>query len=111
MRIMSFVFENKSLWIVGILTSLVEGLACPIIGIFMAEITAAEIQYNLDQAYYSDRIRIYCLVVLAIGFAGGFTAFLTHIIYSILGESAIRTIRSQAFNKILNMPIDWFDKR
>lgn len=82
----------------------------PAVGLMLSRIVASELQYSLDPDYYREQVHIYIYIVVGIAVVGSCTNSFSLLIYSLLGESAVKTIRLEAVVKLLNMPVGWFQQ-
>jgi ATP-binding cassette, subfamily B (MDR/TAP), member 1 len=96
--------------VVGCTLGFIEGLTFPAIGFFISRIVASLLKIDLDPQFYEDQVYMYVYIMLGISFSGAISNSICHLVFAVLGEKAIRTIRVEAFDKILKMPMVWFDR-
>lgn len=82
----------------------------PAVGLMLSKIVAAELQYILDPEYYQGQVHTYIYIVVGIAIVASCTNSFSLLIYSLLGETAVKRIRLEAIVKLLNMPVGWFQK-
>jgi ABC-type multidrug transport system fused ATPase/permease subunit len=101
--------ENKLLLFIGLSISFIDGFTFPAMGVLISKIIANLISH-INGHVVSSKIYIYCYAMIGVSLLGFFTNTVAWIAFSMLGEKTVRKIRLAAYQKIINMPIDWFAK-
>jgi hypothetical protein len=60
--------ERKGLLFLGVLASLIDGFTFPTLGVALAKIISAELQYSLNPDHFGRQTQIWYFVALGIAF-------------------------------------------
>lgn len=55
-------------------------------------------------------VKIYSLIVAGLALVGSTVAGIRQVLFSMLGEHTSRAIKVKTFERILKMPVSWFEK-
>jgi ATP-binding cassette, subfamily B, bacterial len=110
-RIWEILFQRKLVLFFALLFSAIDALTFPSIGVLLARIVVAELKFTLDPEYYQNQVNIYGIVLGALALWGASFAGLRQLLFGIIAEFTMRTLRTQSYMKILNLPVPWFDKK
>jgi ABC-type multidrug transport system fused ATPase/permease subunit len=91
----------------GALSSLVNGAVIPLFTIAFGRI----LQLLNDVVANEDEIDEYCLYFFIIAIVGSVTAFLYNFNFGIVGDKLVYDLRIKIFDKLLKMPMKYFDKK
>jgi ABC-type multidrug transport system fused ATPase/permease subunit len=90
--------------------SLIDGFVMPTFGVFVAHIIASLIQWSKDPAFYEAEA--YKYVYLCLGLTIYETCNNTLALWAgtIVGQNITKNIRLAVFDKLLRLPMTWFEK-
>jgi ATP-binding cassette subfamily B (MDR/TAP) protein 1 len=85
----------------------------PLFSIFLARmmvsLTYLSILENPEGSEYDDEAKFSALLFFILGIASLIVTTFQLLIFGVIGESITRKLRIETYNKILRMPIPWFD--
>lgn len=90
--------------------AILDGTIIPGIGIFMAHLFANMAMYPLDHEYYRDIIYKFVYLLLGLSIIGAVTHSLAIMVGSFLGGKTTNEIRSKITEKILKLPLEWYER-
>ncbi|CAG8590612.1 5529_t:CDS:2 [Paraglomus occultum] len=101
-------FQNRCLWICGLLASIVNGFVMPAFSFVLSKLLAS---YSLpDKQEIESRARMFSLIILFLAVTNGLSAFFKYYILERTSEKWSVRLRSLGFARVLQQPQSWFDK-
>lgn len=99
---------NRFVVYIGIICSLIEGLAHPILGYLLADIIDVLAKLKQGKDASDDLLRV-MLVFVAFGVISQFTAFGYMYLFGIAGQTLTSRLRARMFKKIMKNDVQFFD--
>lgn len=100
-------------FVIGVILTILNGLVYPVFSIFLSVIITSLFDLQSSKPATVDKGRhdadIASLVFLILAVAGFLGIFARDLMTYIVGEEITSNIRKTAYNKILKMPVYWFD--
>lgn len=93
----------------GIVIPLLDGFVYPTIGYLIARIFATQLNYSQDPEYYKSQAWIYSYSMLGVSIFGIITNGVSIMLHAIIAEHALKQLRLEAIQKLLRMPLSWFE--
>lgn len=88
-----------------------EGFTFPATGLLFGKVLVNVIQYALNQDYYSSQTYKYCYFMLGVSILGALIEGLSSLSFSYLGAITIKELRSKIQNRLLRVPVSYFEKK
>lgn len=112
MRILAYGGKKLYIYIAGIIFALMNGAILPIFSIFMGKSLYSLLVIDAHPDYESEinRINMYALFMALLGIAKLIIYTLQTSCFLYIGELITRNIRVATYDKILKMPVCWFDR-
>ena len=109
-RLFAYVSDQKLLFVIGILCAVANGLIFPFFSIFLSKMLAVLVEFGNNPVAARSDANNYALYFLLFGIGAFILNVIVQTIFSVIGQELTEKIRNQTYEKILKMPIPWFDK-
>lgn len=93
--------------VIGALCCLVNGGVIPMFTIAFGNILALLSDVQKNQA----EINQFCIYFLVVAIMGSLTNFTYNFCFGVVGDRLVLDLRTKVFDKLLKMPIKYFDKK
>jgi ATP-binding cassette subfamily B (MDR/TAP) protein 1 len=105
-----FAYNKPDIWlfITGTIGALANGAIFPLFSLYLAKMISilTKLQFGIGSI---DESNFQALVFLILAFASFFASLLQTASFNLIGDRLTQRIRVDCYNKILKMPIPWFD--
>lgn len=99
---------------IGILLTMIVGVIYPIFSVFLSEIINGLFLLGSQKSWEHDQGRrdadTASLVFLILAVGGFGLNFAKDVLTYLVGDEITNNLRKETYNKILKMPVEWFDK-
>jgi large-conductance mechanosensitive channel len=94
--------------VLGIVSSLVNGIVIPTMGLHVGRILSFELMYSSNEDYYRSQIRweyLYMLITCAVA---PIAVGLQYYSFLSVGCSIVNKMREDIYRKVIRLPLEWF---
>ena len=103
--------KQKLILITGVICSILNGFCFPSFGIIMAKVLVEFFKYQNTPNFDTSWTKILCLIGVAIAIVDTITNTASRMLFGILSKNTVCQIRNECYQKIVRMPLAWFERK
>ena len=92
---------------IGVLGTLVSGLTWP----FFNYVFSGMLSLMMDPVTNNDQLNMYCVYFVIVAIVSSIGTATYMFTFGMASENLVYTVRMKMFNKLLRMPVSYFDKK
>jgi ABC-type multidrug transport system fused ATPase/permease subunit len=90
--------------------AIIDGVMMPAMGVIVGHIVAYYVYYPLNPSYYQNQMLKFVFAGVGVSFIAGITHSAAVWTGAKMGQSVIRKIRLEIFDKLVKLPLIWFNR-